>query len=149
MSYFASAMEPPSLVRFLGPRHQGAGADVATIERRMDELLADLQNSPAVTYRDAVVAEAFRGFAAEWRRATRFQSSLDLITSHPAYRAVVDLGDEVVPLILRELKTRPEPWFAALREIAHADPVRPADRGNMRAMTDAWLRWGRDHGLIR
>lgn len=149
MSYFATAMEPPPLMRFLVRHPEGAGVDVTTVERRVDELLAGFHSSPAVTYREAIVAEAFRELADEWRRATRFQSSLDRITNHPAYRAVVDLGQDVVPAILRELKSRPEPWFAALREIAQSDPVRPEDRGNMHAMADAWLRWGRDHGLTR
>lgn len=149
MSNFAIAMEPTPLVRFLIPLHGGAGAEMGAVERRVDELLAGFHDSLAITYREAVLAEAFRTFADEWRRATRFQSSLDRITNHPAYRAVVELGEDVIPLVLGELETRPEPWFAALREIAKVDPVKPEDRGNMRAMADAWIRWGRDRGLIR
>ena len=150
MSSFTLTMEqPPAIVRFLTPHPKGAGADVATIEKRILELRDDYQESVAITYREAAVAENFRALAEEWREGTRFQSSLSQITAHPAYRAIVQLGEEVVPVLLRELQRRPEPWFAALREIMGADPVRPEQRGDMRAMADAWLRWGRAHSFIR
>lgn len=150
MSSFTLTMEqPPAIVRFLTPHLKGAGADLATIERRILELRDDYQESVAITYREAAVAENFRALAEEWREATRFQSSLSQITAHPVYRAIVQLGEEVVPVLLRELQRRPEPWFAALREITGADPVRPEQRGDMRAMADAWLRWGQAHSFIR
>lgn len=149
MSYFALAAEPPPLVRVLMPRPEGAGGDLARVEQRVDELLASYHDSLALTYREAVLAEALFSLAEEWRRATRFQSSLDRITGHPAYRQIIQLGEEVVPLILQELKRRPEPWFAALREITQADPVRPEERGDIRAMADAWVRWGRSRRLIQ
>jgi len=149
MSSFVLTMEePPAVVRFLTPRPEGAGAVFATIERQILELRDKYQHSLAITYREAALAETFRALAEEWRQATRFQSSLTRVTAHPAYQAIVRLGEEVVPLLLRELKHRPEPWFAALREITGADPVRPKHQGNMRAITDAWLRWGRDHGFV-
>lgn len=149
MSSFVLTMEPPALVRFLTPYLEGAGYDLATVEGRVRELLDDLRDSVAVTYRQAIIAETCHGLAKEWREATRFQSSLTHITEHPTYRAIVQLGEEVVPVLLRELQRRPEPWFAALREITGADPVRPEQRGDMRAMAEAWLGWGRAHGFIR
>jgi len=89
----------------------------------------------------------FRTLADEWRAATRFLASPAAAAEHPAYRAVVALGPDVVPLILAELADAPEPWFAALRELTGADPVLPADRGRPRAAADHWLAWGRARGL--
>ncbi len=148
MSSFVLTMEQPPFVRFLTQHPEGAGPELAKVEQWLRELRDELHESLAITYREAVLAEAFRSLAEEWRQATRFQSSLTRTTSHPTYRAIVQLGEEVVPLLLRELKQRPEPWFAALHEITGADPVRPEHRGNMRAIAGAWLRWGRDHGFI-
>ncbi|QDU24113.1 hypothetical protein [Urbifossiella limnaea] len=93
------------------------------------------------------LASRFRTLAAEWQAATRFLSSAAATANHPAYRAVVALGPDVVPLILAELAATPEPWFAALRELTGADPVPPADRGRPRAAADHWLAWGRARGL--
>ncbi len=149
MSNFALATEPPPLVRLLTSSPRGAGFDQARVEQSAGQLRVAYHDSLAITYREAALAETFRTHAEEWRRATRFQSSLEEITGHPAYRAIVLLGDEVVPLLLRELRRRPELWFAALREITHADPVRPEYRGDISAMADAWVRWGRERGLTR
>jgi len=149
MSYFAEAvLKPTTIMGVLMPHSEGAGEDLQTVERRVHELYDTYHNSPAITDQEAILEETFRTLADEWRFATRFYSSLEQIIEHPAYRAIVQLGEEVVPLLLRELRRRPEPWFAALREITGADPVGMDQRGNMRAMTEAWLRWGRQHSLI-
>jgi hypothetical protein len=96
--------------------------------------------SPALTSR-------FHALADEWRTATKFLSAPSAASEHPAYRAIVALGADAVPLILAELALAPEPWFAALRELTGADPVPPADRGRPRAAAEHWLAWGRARGL--
>jgi hypothetical protein len=149
MSTFAAVMEPTPLARFLGPHAEGAGHEIAVVERKAGDLRQDYVASFALTYREAFLSEIFRELADEWRQETRFESSMSAITSHRAYRNIISLGDEVVPLLLRELRRRPEPWFAALRELTGADPVKPEHRGDTGAMADAWLRWGGGHGLIR
>lgn len=90
---------------------------------------------------------AFCTLAAEWQAATRFAAAPSAAAEHPAYRAVVDLGPDVVPLILAALAVSPDPWFAALRELTGADPVPPADRGRPAAAAGHWLAWGRSRGL--
>lgn len=95
------------------------------------------------------MTEIFRALAETWRDDTRFESSLMQSISHPAYRSIVQLGEDVVPVLLRELQQQhPEPWFLALREITGIDPVTPNARGNMRAIINAWLHWGRARGLL-
>jgi len=37
-------------------------------------------------------------------------------------------------------------WHRALRQITGADPVPPADRGNLDKAAEAWLRWGKKQG---
>ena len=46
------------------------------------------------------------------------------------------------------LEQRPNHWFAALRSLTGADPVPLADRGRIRAMTEAWGTWGKEHGYL-
>ena len=93
------------------------------------------------------LATQFHALADEGKAATRVQAAPSAATEHPAYRAVVALGPAVVPLILTDLSTSPEPWFAALRELTGTDPVPPADRGRPRAAAEHWLAWGRTLGL--
>jgi hypothetical protein len=94
------------------------------------------------------LVRAFRTLAAEWREATRFTSAPSAAADHPAYRAMVDLGDAIVPLALAALAADPDPaWFVALRELTGADPVPAADRGRTEAAAGHWLAWGRARGL--
>jgi hypothetical protein len=93
------------------------------------------------------LASRFHALADEWRAATRFLASPSAASEHPAYRALVSLGQAAVPLILAELAAAPEPWFAALRELTGADPVPPDDRGRPKVAAEHWLAWGRASGM--
>ena len=66
-----------------------------------------------------------------------------MIAEHRAYQEIIGMGKEAIPLILRDLKETHAPWFWALRSIARENPVRPEDRGDVDAMTAAWLDWGK------
>jgi hypothetical protein len=49
---------------------------------------------------------------------------------------------------LRELKKEPDHWFWALKAITGVDPVEPIQRGRVKEMAGAWLRWGKEQELI-
>ena len=68
------------------------------------------------------------------------------MAQHPAYRSIVEMGAAAVPLILRELERHPDHWFMALHEITSEDPVPEESRGDVKAMAEAWLTWGREKG---
>lgn len=86
-------------------------------------------------------AAAFARLAAEWKAARTPTSSARRMAEHPAYRAIIALGRPAVSLILDELRREPDHWFIALSEITGASPVPAESRGNLSAMTDAWVKW--------
>ena len=92
------------------------------------------------------VGDKFRRLAAVWRAETAYVSSSSDLVAHPAFQEIVGLGPAVIPLLLRELEKRSGHWHRALRRITGADPVPPADRGNIDKAAEAWLRWGKEHG---
>lgn len=92
--------------------------------------------------------EQFHELAERWRQESSFMSSAREMASHPAYKAIISMGREVVPLILRELQQRPDHWFWALATITGEDPVPPESHGNVREMAGAWLLWGRERGYL-
>jgi hypothetical protein len=92
------------------------------------------------------VAERFRRLAAAWQQAVAYHSSTTVRTNHPAYREIIGLGPEVVPLLLQDLAANHTHWFAALREITGADPIPESAAGNIPQMVESWLRWAKDHG---
>ncbi len=90
--------------------------------------------------------EKFRRLASVWRAETAYVSSSSDLVAHPAFREIVGMGAVVIPLLLRELEKRTGQWHRALRQITGADPVPPADRGNLDKAAEAWLRWGKEQG---
>lgn len=92
------------------------------------------------------LADEFRRLAQEWKTETRHCSKMEQITSHPAYRQIVEMGEPVVPLILQDLDRSGGDWFQALREITKTNPVPAESRGKVREIQAAWLKWGREHG---
>ena len=150
MSTAALAIQPLPLIRQLnaGAYSSGAGTDQETVRNRARALHDQYVDSTVLTYREALVSSRFHELAEQWHDAMRFESSLSEIAGHPAYQAIIALGDEAVPLILRELHRRPAPWFAALKAITGFDAVTPAQRGDMQAMADIWIQWGRQRRLI-
>lgn len=82
--------------------------------------------------------EQFHELADVWRVQTSYLSNM---TAHPNYQKIVDLGPDVVPWIIRELKREPDHWFHALKAITGVDPVLRADRGDIAKMREAWLKW--------
>jgi len=93
----------------------------------------------------ASLEEQFHHLVAVWRAETALTSSLTEMVNHPAYQQIIGLGPQVVPLLLGELEREPDYLFAALRALTGADPVTPAQRGNLKEMTQSWLRWAKEH----
>lgn len=101
--------------------------------------------SPASASSEAA-EQRFRQLEAAWLADMGHLSSFEAITNHPAFREIVGMGDVVVPLMLRDLAERPKLWVWALPEITNADPVPSDDAGRIAKMSEAWVRWGREHG---
>ncbi len=93
------------------------------------------------------VEQQFRRLEAQWKADTEFLSDADKIINHAAFQGIIALGADVVPLLLRDLEKQPSLWVWALPRITGANPVPEEDAGNIRTMTEAWLRWGREKGL--
>jgi hypothetical protein len=94
----------------------------------------------------APIEKKFLRLRDEWKSARGHHSDTESLVLHPAYQKIIGMGPDVVPLLLRELATSPDRWFWALRVITEEDPVPVADRGNSKAMTRAWLEWGKERG---
>jgi hypothetical protein len=90
--------------------------------------------------------QTFQRLAAIWRAETCYLSSPTALVNHPAYQEIIGLGPAAVSLVLRELEQRPAHWFDALQVLTGADPMDPAERGKVRKIAEAWLRWGRANG---
>mgnify|MGYP001616955665 CR=1 FL=1 len=94
------------------------------------------------------IREAFVELADQWHAETGHLSSTTQIAMHPAYQRIIGMGQEAVPLILNDLRAKGGHWYWALSAITDASPVPLSAAGNMRAVRDAWLDWGRQRGFL-
>jgi len=84
----------------------------------------------------------FKALASRWVEETGIYSLSHQINAHPAYRAIIDLGPGIVPLVIEELRgPSPRQWMHVLRELTGADPVPAGTAGNLSLLTAAWLSW--------
>ena len=90
----------------------------------------------------------FSRLAEQWEQETLFESSIDRIISHNAYRRIIAMGSSAVPFILEDLQQAPTFWFWALTSITGESPEPPDSAGDIELMTKAWLDWGRRSRII-
>lgn len=92
--------------------------------------------------------QRFQSLVKRWRDETSHISSYTDRVLHPAYQELIGMGHVAVPLMLQEMKERGGHWFWALRAITGQNPVSPEDAGKIRKMTECWLQWGKQRGLL-
>ncbi len=98
----------------------------------------------------------FRKLCRIWRKTRPlFSSRVQDIVNNPAYEAIIQLGDAVVPLILKDIEKDlgsekgPDFWEIALHRITGVDLEIPEEfYGQRRIIAQYWLRWGEKEGLI-
>ena len=91
----------------------------------------------------------FQELARQWRHDTGHFSFVSQMTRHPAYQSIIEMGEPVIPIILKDLQRQPDHWFPALAAISGESPPIPKEyRGRMMAITKIWLEWGKAKGYI-
>ncbi len=83
---------------------------------------------------------------AEWEEDCGHLSSTTQRVNHPAFRAIVAMGQPVIPLLLEQLAHDSGDWDIALHEITGENPVPPGNEGRMAKIVEAWLAWGVNRG---
>jgi len=95
------------------------------------------------------LSERFSQLVEEWRQQRNpYSSDPASPASCPAYLKIIALGAEAIPLILEEMRARPDHWFIALESLTDADPVAAKHYGDFSGMVDDWLQWGVEHGFL-
>jgi hypothetical protein len=109
-----------------------------------EQLLVQLRGE--ISFRNTDPQLAFVTLASEWKEQVGGSSFVAEKTNHPAYQKIIEMGQVVVPFLLRELEQKPTHWFEALKAITGENPIQPEQRGRTKQMAQAWLKWGREQG---
>ena len=138
------------------PRGEHGRAAVKVIDPRGNEVMSvhELGDAPppgqSMTDAPALnVQGEFERLSTEWRADRPRGTDVAQMVEHPAYKRIIDMGPAAIPLILRELDREVDHWFWALHELTGADPVPEDDKGDLPAMAEAWLNWGKSKGHIQ
>jgi hypothetical protein len=87
----------------------------------------------------------FDSYTITWLNETMFTSSSSEIFSNNAYRSIIGLGTEVIPLIIEDLKINDYHWFYALESLTGVNPIQKEHRGVIQLMKEDWLNWAEDN----
>jgi hypothetical protein len=80
------------------------------------------------TLKPAQVEQEFRRLRQQWKEDCAYLSSTTAMVRHPAYQAIVDLGEPVVPLLLRDLESEAIHWFVPNLTATNSRITSPASR---------------------
>ncbi|MCC3531372.1 MAG: hypothetical protein JGK21_25685 [Microcoleus sp. PH2017_22_RUC_O_B] len=95
---------------------------------------------------DSVVVDKFYTLAEQWQSEVAGMSSTNQMSQHPAYQEIINMGNQIIPLLLSELKKNPLYWLAALSAITGENPIKAEQRGRVKQMASAWIEWGKNQG---
>ena len=93
---------------------------------------------------ETTVDQLFQELVERWKRDTMHSSSVTRMVVHPAYLRIIGLGPDALPLLLRELRERPDHWLVALNAITGTDPA--PEGASFNQAVAAWLEWGEREG---
>lgn len=85
--------------------------------------------------------ERFNELKEIWKNDTRFLSDSNKIINHPAYLEIINMGKQVLPFIIDDMRETNNHWFVALEIITGVKPVLIAHYGNIPLMVNDWLNW--------
>ncbi len=91
----------------------------------------------------------FHELVRAWKEKSGILSLTTQMAVIPEYQRIIGMGPAVLPLLLEELRRKPDWWFWALRAITGENPAPPEAAGKLKEITAAWIAWGQQHGLIQ
>lgn len=119
-----------------------------TVEQAKLELIDELVSKALAVAPEVALEQRFREQADKWDAETRHLSSPTQKIAHQSHQAILGMGPDVVPLLLRDLVQNRREWFWALSYLTQENPIRREDAGKMDRMIAAWVNWGRQRGLL-
>lgn len=94
------------------------------------------------------LSDRFNELKDKWMEDTMFSSSVEEIASDSSYLEIIRLGWPMVPLILHDLQESPKHWFYALQSITGESPISQGHEGDVLAMAQDWIEWGKVNDII-
>lgn len=88
------------------------------------------------------IKHAFDFLKTKWLEETAFSSNSNEILQNPSYLRIIDMGLEIVPILLEEIQNGNNYWLHALHTITGLNPAAQEPWGRLNQMKNDWLVWG-------
>ena len=107
-----------------------------------------LDITPAPFPVESKLGARFLMLAEKWHAETKFISSITEKILNSSYQQIIGMGPAAIPFILLELQRKPDHWSWALQSITGEQPAGPEIAGDVCALADAWIAWGKTKRFI-
>jgi hypothetical protein len=105
-----------------------------------------------VASEEPTLEERFYVEAAKWQRETAHLSSPLQRMMHPSYQAILGMAAErkqdIIRLMLDDMRKTRRDWLLALSYLTQVNPVNSKDAGKTDKLIEAWIKWGKEQGLL-
>ena len=75
-----------------------------------------------------------------WIDSASFHSNPNLLYDEN-YQKIIEMGDKIVPILIKDLDTNNGDWIRALHEITGINPIKESNVGYMEKMIEDWKEW--------
>lgn len=99
-------------------------------------------------YNLSYVQARFEELKQMWFNEIMFSSDPTEIVSNKHYKEIIDLGYQVVPFLLADMKNNHTHWFTALRLIIGVNPIKKEHYGDIPNMINDWLEWSKNNLFV-
>lgn len=83
-----------------------------------------------------------------WLEETKFSSNVFLTANHPAHLTILQLGEQILPLLIEDLQNNSNHWFITLNKITGVNPIPPEHAGDVELMRSDWINWAQENNII-
>lgn len=97
---------------------------------------------------DPKKASDFIKYSKQWKQETAGLSSPSSIRMNRNYQKIIGIGEQVIPLILRELEREADDWFYALEMLVDDNENPITEEMGFNESVQAWIKWGKDRKVI-
>lgn len=137
-------------IDFFRPRGYSAREESREVDSWLSGFMGYIAGGSNVmqTERTNSIAITFSRLRTSWIKDTFHCSDMHLASAHPAYRAIVDIGEPVIPHLIRDMITNDTHWFYALNQIVGRSVVKEENRGKVELMIGDWIEWAAENNKL-
>ena len=91
--------------------------------------------------RQQQVKTKFNTLKTKWLESASYHSNPIDLYENIYYKEIIELGKDVIPLLIEDLDSPMGDWYCALNKITGENPIQNINKGITKKMTEDWKKW--------